>query len=269
MDTYTYRVKIRNVLFFTSLAMISIVMHVFLLLGFDLSLQSLGKAGEKQVMKIGFVRKVRSRPEKSSKPSAVPEPTAQARPKMKKEQLFRPTLAEAEAKEEGEQIGEMPEAFSQFLDELRDIEQLKDIEQADEFAFKSDSYDILEDSSPVAAPDEYPSGKALDSRVQMVVTRVLRDAGKSPPTFIETRFSLVEYPNLQIEKKDYQKGWLSVYLVISVDSRGEIEDIRRVRPRAPDDLEELFLDVLMEAVNTWAFDRKKSYIHVDVRFYVE
>ena len=164
----------------------------------------------------------------------------------------------------------MPEAFSQFLDELEDAELVA------EFEFKGDSYDILEDSPPIAAPDEDPAQEVpgipknlLDPRVQMVVTRVPRDAGTSPPTFIETRFSQVEYPNIQIERKDYQKGWLSVYLVIAIDSGGRIEDIDRVRPRELDELETIFVDASLETVNTWTFPRKKSFIHVDVRFYVE
>ena len=274
MDTLTYRVKIRDVLFFTALAMISIAAHAFLLFGFVLSFQPLEKRAEKQLMKVGFVKRVRSSPEISPKfrPSAVPDPVVQERPKMKENQPLPPSPAP----EEIELIEEAPEAFSQFLDELENAERVA------EFEFKPDSYDILEDSAPIAAPDEDPPrdedpsreipgtpGKVLGPRVEMVVTRVPRDAGKSPPTYIETRFSQVKFPNIQIKRKDFQKGWLSVYFVISVDSRGRIEDIRRVRPREPDDLQMLFVDALLETVNTWTFDRKKSFIHVDVRFYVE
>ena len=76
-------------------------------------------------------------------------------------------------------------------------------------------------------------------------------------------------PDSYREKKNFQKGWISVYYVIDIDSKGEVGEIRLMRPKNPSELESIFLKSVLETIRTWQFKKEKSFVHVDVRFYVE
>jgi hypothetical protein len=270
MDALTYRVKVKDVLFFVTLAMISLILHAALLFGFNLTFKPLERrVSKKQLMKVDFSRGVSAQRKGIPRTlfSPVPDPETMERPLAKKN---RP-VAPAQTADEGADVPEeMPEAFSQFLDELDEPEEMS------YFEFQGENYDILEGGSFVKSllegPDQgapgLPKGR-LDPRVQMVVTRVLRNAGKTPPTFVETGYPHINYPDIQVEKKDYQAGWTSVYILISVDSKGGVEEITRIRPSKPDEVQMVFVDAALQAIDTWEFQEEKSFIHVDVRFYVE
>jgi outer membrane biosynthesis protein TonB len=264
MDALTYKVKVKDVLFFATLAMISLALHAILLFGFNISLGARkDRPEERKLMKVGFVKRQRpaapvQAPRKLQSPK--PNPEVKKRPSMKKDQLVPPApIPEKGAKEEEV----IPEAFSQFLEDLDNVEQVAD------FEFQGDSYDVLEGGRPIAGSKEGRvegahgvSDSTLDSRVQMVVNSY-------PATSIERTYSFVQYPDLKVKKKDYQKGWMSVYFEIDVDNRGRIEELELIRPRIPNELEQLFVDAVIETIRAWRFDRKKTEIHVDVRFFVE
>jgi hypothetical protein len=202
------------------------------------------------------------------RPSPIPDPTRPERPAMKKNKPLAPTPI---TEEPIEIPPEMPDAFSKFLD------QLENVEEDSPFDFEGETYDdILQGGFQIAGlGDEARRGRPgiperiLDSRVQVVVTRVPRGVGKNPPTYIEDGYTDVPYPKIEVEKRDYQKGWTSVYYVISIDSEGEVEEIRLMRPKNPNELESVFLKSVLETIRTWQFKKEKSFVHVDVRFYVE
>lgn len=259
MDALTYRVKVKDVLFFSALALISIALHAFLLFGFNLDFRPLERHAGRRLIRVDFVKRAKPRLAQTPRfrPSPLPERTVPERPMMKKNLPLAPTpILE-------EDVEEAPDAFSRFLEDLEDVERMSD------FEFEGDSYDILAGGVPVASPDESPAQGVpgvpedmLDPRVQMIVNSY-------PPTSIERKYSYVLYPDIKIEKKDYQKGWTSVYFEVAIDSRGGIEEIELLRPREPNELERTFVDAVLETIHTWRFDRKRAEIHVDVRFYVE
>ena len=73
-----------------------------------------------------------------------------------------------------------------------------------------------------------------------------------------------------IRKSDFQQGWCQVYLILSVDDRGEVLDVTVERPRPEDRPKfELLIKAVDDAVRSWDYDRVKAEVHVDVRFYVE
>lgn len=105
--------------------------------------------------------------------------------------------------------------------------------------------------------------QTLDRRVQMVV--------KSYPfTSIEENFDYIRYPGIIFQKSDFQQGWCRVYLVLNVNSSGQVTAMRVERPRAEEEkkFRELIATV-KSAVSRWQYDRTQAEVHVDVRFYVE
>jgi outer membrane biosynthesis protein TonB len=270
MDALTYKIKVRDVLFFAVLTMVSLALHAILLFGFNLNLGALkDRPKEKRLMKIEFLE--RPKPVPVLVPRELKNPIASPVPKdlpsKKMDQPVPPSPEVANPEEEKETV---PEAFEQFLKDLYKNDKVA------EFKFGGENYDDLaiEDmmkeqmeniketmKEPVESVGE-KWGKTLDARVQMVVNSY-------PTTSIEHTYSYVPYPNLEVKKKDYQKGWMSIYVEVRVDSRGRIDELHLIRPQFPNELEQLFADSVIEAIRAWRFDRRKAEIHVDVRFYVE
>jgi hypothetical protein len=110
-----------------------------------------------------------------------------------------------------------------------------------------------------AAPEE----GGLDRRVQMVVKSY-------PPTDIERNFDPIPYPEVIIRRSKFQQGWCQVYLIVDVDDGGDVTRIAIERP--PQELRAQFESLVRAvetAVRSWDYDKVKSEVHVDVRFYVE
>ena len=104
---------------------------------------------------------------------------------------------------------------------------------------------------------------ALDRRVQMVVKSY-------PPTSIESSFDYIRYPEIIIKRSNFQRGWCRVYLVLNLDSRGNISKINIERPK-PDEYDQYrqLISTVEAAVKRWSYDSQNAEVHVDVRFYVE
>jgi hypothetical protein len=103
----------------------------------------------------------------------------------------------------------------------------------------------------------------LDRRVQMIVKSY-------PQTSIEENFDYIRYPEIIIRRSNFQTGWCQVYIVLSVDGRGNITNTRIKRPRK-EEMEqfETLIKTVKSAVGRWRFDSTAAEVHVDVRFYVE
>ncbi len=108
-----------------------------------------------------------------------------------------------------------------------------------------------------------PHGSVLDRRVQMIVTSY-------PPTGIEENYYPIPYPGLIIRKSNFQQGWCQVYLVLDVNDGGEVERVLVERPQSEDRPRfEALIKAVENSVRTWDYDKVKTEVHVDVRFYVE
>lgn len=104
---------------------------------------------------------------------------------------------------------------------------------------------------------------SMDKRVQMVVKSY-------PSTNIEEDFSPISYPELIIERSDFQQGWCQVYLIISIAQSGVVKDIYFERPQPGEQTRYAALIQAVEnAVRGWDFANVEAEVHVDVRFYVE
>lgn len=174
-----------------------------------------------------------------------------------------PSTSESAVEEQANDGETAPEAFSQFL------QGLDSAGVSSSRSFGGDSYDALKDSLSSAAKGQGPAKATptatrhvLDPRVQMVVNSY-------PPTSIERNYPRVQYPSIKVDKKDYQKGWTSVYFQILTNSDGRIVDINLLRPEKPTEFERVFVEAVRSTVQTWKLDRTKAEVHVDVRFYVE
>jgi len=103
----------------------------------------------------------------------------------------------------------------------------------------------------------------LDRRVQMIVKSY-------PPSAIEEDYGAIPYPEVIIRKSNFQQGWCQVYLVLEVDDDGEVGRVTVERPRPGDRSGfEPLIGAVEGAVRAWDYDRVKTEVHVDVRFYVE
>lgn len=102
----------------------------------------------------------------------------------------------------------------------------------------------------------------LDPRVQMVVSSY-------PPTSIETRHTVVRYPEIKFRKEQYASGWWNVYFQVWTDEGGRIRRIAKLRPETDGPLERLFVEQVRREIERWAFDPVAAEIIVDVRFHVE
>jgi hypothetical protein len=104
---------------------------------------------------------------------------------------------------------------------------------------------------------------ALDRRVQMIVKSY-------PATSIEEGFDYIRYPEIIIERSNFQSGWCRVYLVLNVDDNGKIGSVNIERPSDSErEQYSQLIDAVDSAVRRWRYDSARAEIHVDVRFYVE
>lgn len=107
------------------------------------------------------------------------------------------------------------------------------------------------------------TGKVLDRRIKMLVKSY-------PVTGIEEYYEPVEYPEVLIQKSNYQEGWCQVYLILRTNRQGEIENYTIERPKVEErTLFAPLIETVLTRVRSWDYDRKRAEIHVDVRFYVE
>jgi len=103
----------------------------------------------------------------------------------------------------------------------------------------------------------------MDRRVQMIVKSY-------PPSRIEDDFGAIPYPGVIIRKSNFQQGWCQVYLILSIDERGEVEGVSIERPKPEDRPRyEALIKAVEGSVRAWDYDRVRAEVHVDVRFYVE
>ncbi len=103
----------------------------------------------------------------------------------------------------------------------------------------------------------------LDRRVQMIIKSY-------PPSRIEEDYDAISYPEVIIRKSNFQQGWCQVYLVLTINDSGEVEDVAVERPQAGDRARfESLIKAVEGSVRSWDYDRVRAEVHVDVRFYVE
>lgn len=122
---------------------------------------------------------------------------------------------------------------------------------------------LEERTRKASPPGKVMPGPRLDRRIKLVVKSY-------PETSIESNYGLIEYPEKDIKKSNYQEGWCQVYLVLKIDSQGTVSKVEVQRPRR--DERELFAPLIAateRSVLLWDFDPKAAEVHVDVRFYVE
>lgn len=104
---------------------------------------------------------------------------------------------------------------------------------------------------------------SLDRRVQMVVKSY-------PQTDIEQDYDPIPYPEVVIRKSRFQQGWCQVYLIVFVGDDGRVERFEVERPKADERAKfDSLIRTVEQAVSSWDYDRVRSEVHVDVRFYVE
>lgn len=108
-----------------------------------------------------------------------------------------------------------------------------------------------------------PAEVSLDRRVQMIVKSY-------PATSIEEDFDYIRYPEIIIKRSNFQRGWCRVYLVLSVNSGGGIDNVAIERPK-PDEYSQYrqLINAVESAVKRWRYEPQRAEVHVDVRFYVE
>ncbi len=263
MTALNGRLRIREMLFFFVLVLMSGSIHLLILLAVDINYKPFEKRrAERRLMRIDFMAgsDVKAARPLTSRPTPEPRQGPPKAPATKEVVAVpaRPTPEEQAAEEE-----EIPETFSKFLEGLT----TEDYDSGS--LFRGDSYDVLGDGIVGGDPGKGPSvdsmgmmREALDNRVQMVVNSY-------PSTPIEHNYSFIPYPELRIKRKDYQAGWTSVYIEIFIDSRGRIDRLKVLRPEIPNELEQVFVDAVLSTVLSWKFSGEKAEIHVDVRFYVE
>jgi hypothetical protein len=103
----------------------------------------------------------------------------------------------------------------------------------------------------------------LDRRVQMIVKSY-------PPSMIEENYEAIPYPGVIIRKSNFQQGWCQVYLVLQINDSGEVERVNVERPQAEERaLFERLIKAVEGSVRGWDYDKVRTEVHVDVRFYVE
>jgi hypothetical protein len=91
-----------------------------------------------------------------------------------------------------------------------------------------------------------------------------------PPSGIEENYTAIPYPGVIIRKSNFQQGWCQVYLILSINDRGEVEEVSVERPRSEDRPRyEALIKAVEVSVRGWDYDRVRAEVHVDVRFYVE
>ena len=91
-----------------------------------------------------------------------------------------------------------------------------------------------------------------------------------PPTSIEEDFDYIRYPEIIIERSNFQTGWCRVYLVIQTDSSGRVGKVSVERPSpAEQELYSTLIRAVENAAKRWRYEKKVAEIHVDVRFQVE
>jgi uncharacterized membrane protein YgcG len=116
---------------------------------------------------------------------------------------------------------------------------------------------------PPARPAPVPHEAALDRRVQMIVKSY-------PPSRIEEDYDAIPYPGGVIRKSNFQQGWCQVYLVLEINDSGDVEKVNVERPQAPERAQfELLIKAVEGSVRNWDYDKVRTEVHVDVRFYVE
>jgi len=104
---------------------------------------------------------------------------------------------------------------------------------------------------------------ALDRRVQMIIKSY-------PPSRIEEDHDAIPYPGVIIRKSNFQQGWCQVYLVLEINDSGEVEKVNVERPQAEERAQfELLIKAVEGSVRGWDYDKVRTEVHVDVRFYVE
>jgi hypothetical protein len=114
-------------------------------------------------------------------------------------------------------------------------------------------------------PQEKPkvAEAALDRRVQMIVKSY-------PQTSVEENFDYIRYPEIIIKRSNFQSGWCRVYLVLSIDSGGNVSRVAIERPKPAERQQyNALIGAVESAVRRWRYENTKAEVHVDVRFYVE
>ncbi len=240
MDALTRRVKVKDVVFFSALALISIALHAILLFGFNINFLPPEKRLVGRTIRVGFIKRTQSKPTQA--PRIRPKTREPAKIQSEKSAAPAPVL-----EEEPEALEQPPEEFSQFLEKLDDLKQTSDA------AFEGDSYDILEGGAPAMGVDEGLALGALSEKRGLLDLRVQMVVSSYPSTSIERKYRQVPYPGVPIERKDYQKGWTSVYFEIRTDSKGRVTRLDLIRPRSPDELERIFVEAVQEEIRSWKF----------------
>ncbi len=74
-----------------------------------------------------------------------------------------------------------------------------------------------------------------------------------------------------MKKRELQSGWCNIVVSINTDERGNAIRQNILRPAREElsEREKLFLEHTLEELKGWSFDRVKSEIVIDVRYFVE
>ncbi len=104
----------------------------------------------------------------------------------------------------------------------------------------------------------------LDPRVKLVVVSY-------PTSSIEKNHPTIFYPDVKVKKRELQSGWCNIVVSINTDERGNAIRQNILRPAREElsEREKLFLEHTLEELKGWSFDRVKSEIVIDVRYFVE
>ncbi|MFC1856343.1 hypothetical protein ACFL2A_07395 [Thermodesulfobacteriota bacterium] len=93
-----------------------------------------------------------------------------------------------------------------------------------------------------------------------------------PYTSIMTTFTDIPYPaEVKIKKEKLKAGICRVYIRLDINSDGELINAHVRAPKTKADRAKyaIFLETVMETVNSWKFDDQLATVFVDVRFTID
>ncbi len=134
------------------------------------------------------------------------------------------------------------------------------------------AYGVDYDEGMVYDPESdysIPAKKKGEKFVGMMATPVVTSI---PPTSITKTFTDIPYPDtVKVKRENLRTGISRVWLRISINADGDISrtDIRSPKTQKEQDKYQIFIDAVMDTVETWDFDPTAATVFVDVRFDIE